>query len=48
LRKIGPAPGFTLTSQDGTRLSLGDLQGKVIARRTDWRFLNELEKELKA
>jgi protein SCO1/2 len=31
LSKIGPAPGFTLTTQDNTRLSLGDLRGKVVA-----------------
>jgi len=28
---MGPAPAFTLTTQDGTRLSLADLQGKVVA-----------------
>ena len=31
LAKIGPAPGFTLTSTDGGRLSLVDLRGKVVA-----------------
>ena len=31
LRRIGPAPGFTLINQDGTRLSLEDLRGKVMA-----------------
>ena len=31
LSKIGPAPEFTLTTQDNTRLSLGDLRGKVVA-----------------
>jgi protein SCO1/2 len=31
LRKIGPAPEFSLTTQDGTRLSLADLRGKVVA-----------------
>ena len=31
LSKIGPAPEFTLTTQDGGRLSLGDLRGKVVA-----------------
>jgi protein SCO1/2 len=31
LRKIGPAPGFTLTRQDGARVSLADLRGKVVA-----------------
>ena len=31
LSKIGPAPEFTLTTQDGARLSLGDLRGKVVA-----------------
>lgn len=30
LRKIGPAPEFTLTSQDGARLSLRELRGKVV------------------
>jgi protein SCO1 len=31
LSKIGPAPEFTLTNQDGARLSLKDLHGKVLA-----------------
>ena len=31
LSKIGPAPDFTLTTQDGARLSLRDLRGKVVA-----------------
>jgi protein SCO1/2 len=31
LSKIGPAPEFTLTTQDGARLSLKDLRGKVVA-----------------
>ena len=31
LSKIGPAPEFTLTTQDGARLSLRDLRGKVVA-----------------
>jgi protein SCO1/2 len=31
LPKIGPAPEFTLTTQDGRRLSLQDLRGKVVA-----------------
>ena len=31
LSKIGPAPAFTLTTQDGRRLSLKDLGGKVVA-----------------
>src|SRR5499427_1677032 len=31
LSKIGPAPEFTLTTQDKARLSLRDLRGKVIA-----------------
>src|SRR5262250_3073681 len=31
LSKIGPAPEFTLTTQDNTRLSLRDLRGKVVA-----------------
>ncbi len=31
LSKIGPAPAFTLTTQDGARLALGDLRGKVVA-----------------
>jgi len=28
---IGPAPQFTLVSQDGTRVSLADYRGKVVA-----------------
>jgi protein SCO1/2 len=31
LSKIGPAPAFILTTQDGKRLSLKDLGGKVVA-----------------
>jgi protein SCO1/2 len=31
LSQIGPAPEFTLTTQDGQRLALGDLRGKVVA-----------------
>jgi protein SCO1 len=31
LPKIGPAPDFTLTSQDGAPVSLVDLRGKVVA-----------------
>jgi protein SCO1 len=31
LSKIGPAPEFALTTQDGERLSLKDLRGKVVA-----------------
>jgi protein SCO1/2 len=31
LPTIGPAPDFTLTSQDGARLGLKDLRGKVVA-----------------
>src|SRR5437899_7829890 len=31
LSKIGPAPAFALTTQDGARLALGDLRGKVVA-----------------
>ncbi len=31
LSKIGPAPDFALTTQDGARLSLRDLRGKVVA-----------------
>jgi protein SCO1 len=31
LSKIGPAPEFTLTTQDNARLSLRDLRGKVVA-----------------
>jgi protein SCO1 len=30
LSKIGPAPAFTLTTQDGQRLSLQELRGKVV------------------
>jgi protein SCO1/2 len=30
LPTIGPAPAFTLTTQDERRLSLGDLRGKVV------------------
>jgi protein SCO1/2 len=30
LRKIGPAPAFSLTTQDGGALSLADLRGKVV------------------
>jgi protein SCO1/2 len=30
LSKIGPAPLFTLTAQDGRRLSLNELRGKVV------------------
>jgi protein SCO1/2 len=30
LSKIGPAPGFSLTTQDGGRLSLTDLRGRVV------------------
>jgi protein SCO1/2 len=30
LSKIGPAPAFTLTAQDGRRLSLSELRGKVV------------------
>ncbi len=30
LPTIGPAPGFTLTTQDDKRLSLDDLRGKVV------------------
>jgi protein SCO1/2 len=30
LQRIGPAAAFTLTSQDGARLSLADLRGKVV------------------
>jgi len=30
LPMIGPAPPFTLTTQDGHRLSLADLRGKVV------------------
>ena len=31
LPAIGPAPDFTLTSQDGVRVSLRDFRGKVVA-----------------
>jgi protein SCO1 len=31
LSKIGPAPAFELTTQDGRRLSLDELRGKVVA-----------------
>jgi protein SCO1 len=31
LPRIGPAPEFTLTTQDGQRLSLQELRGKVVA-----------------
>ncbi len=31
LRKIGPAPAFSLTTQDGAQLSLQALRGKVVA-----------------
>ena len=31
LPKIGPAPEFTLTNQDGKRLALKELRGKVLA-----------------
>jgi len=31
LAKIGPAPEFTLTNQDGKRIALKDLRGKVLA-----------------
>ncbi|RWP61149.1 MAG: SCO family protein [Mesorhizobium sp.] len=31
LPTIGPAPDFTLTSQDGARVSLQDFRGKVVA-----------------
>jgi protein SCO1/2 len=30
LSKIGPAPAFTLTAQDGRRLSLNELHGRVV------------------
>ena len=30
LRKIGPAPAFSLTTQDGSALSLADLRGKIV------------------
>jgi len=31
LSKIGPAPEFTLTNQDGKRIALKDLRGRVLA-----------------
>ena len=31
LPKIGPAPAFSLTTQEGARLALKDLRGKVVA-----------------
>ena len=31
LPKIGPAPVFSLTTQEGTRLALKDLHGKIVA-----------------
>jgi protein SCO1 len=31
LSRIGPAPGFSLTAQDGNRLTLAALRGKVVA-----------------
>jgi protein SCO1 len=31
LPRIGPAPEFSLTAQDGRRLALADLRGKVVA-----------------
>src|SRR5215510_8235428 len=31
LPKIGPAPAFSLTTQEGARLTLQDLRGKVVA-----------------
>jgi protein SCO1/2 len=31
LNKIGPAPAFALTTQDGPRLNLNELRGKVVA-----------------
>ena len=31
LSKIGPAPDFVLTSQDGTRVALSELRGRVVA-----------------
>ena len=31
LPRIGPAPGFTLTTQEGKQLSLSDFRGKVMA-----------------
>lgn len=30
LRKIGPAPAFSLKTQDGSALSLADLRGKIV------------------
>jgi protein SCO1/2 len=30
LSKIGPAPGFTLTAQDGRRFALNEVRGKVV------------------
>src|SRR5262245_59902972 len=30
LSRIGPAPAFSLTAQDGRRLSLNELHGKVV------------------
>ncbi len=30
LSRIGPAPEFTLTTQDGARITLSDLRGKVV------------------
>ena len=31
LSKIGPAPNFALTNQDGTRVTLSELRGRVVA-----------------
>src|SRR4029077_20423819 len=31
LPQIGPAPAFSLTTQEGARLALQDLRGKVVA-----------------
>ena len=31
LPQVAPAPGFTLTSQDGAQISLANLRGKVVA-----------------
>ena len=31
LPRLGPAPAFTLTTQEGTRLSLQNLRGKIVA-----------------
>src|SRR5690606_41505555 len=31
LSQIGPAPEFTLTDQDGKRIALKDLRGRVLA-----------------